>query len=116
MTTKKNDGSFKLYSQIIQIKKQAIADLQREIAEIERLSGGADGKPRPTALYMAEVVLRKAGKPMHCKDIAAAIAVEFDYPIRIDTLGTRLHRAAVERGKFSPKLKTAPNTYALIEK
>jgi hypothetical protein len=75
----------------------------------------APAQPQRTALYMAEVVLRKAGKPMHTREIARAIQDEFGTFMRIDTLGTRLHRAAVERKKTFLKVEDAPNTYSLLK-
>jgi hypothetical protein len=115
----KNDGSYQLYTQILSIKKKEMAALQDEIATLEKLvgtmDGTIDGGPRKTALYMAEVVLRKAGRPLHTREIAKLIQDEFGTFIRVDTLGTRLHRAAVERKKTFLKVEDAPNTYSLLK-
>jgi len=115
----KDDGSYQLYTQILSIKKREMAALQDEITILEKRVGEMDGSSstpdgrKRTALYMAEVVLRKANRPMHTREIAKAIQEEFGTFMRVDTLGTRLHRAAVERKKTFLKVEDAPNTYSL---
>ena len=115
------DDTYQLYTQILSIKKKEMAALQDEITAIEKRLGEMDGSTttpdgrKRTALYMAEVVLRKAGKPMHTREIAKAIQDEFGTFMRVDTLGTRLHRAAVKRKKTFLKVEDAPNTYSLLK-
>jgi HB1, ASXL, restriction endonuclease HTH domain len=115
------DDTYQLYTQILSIKRKELASLQDEVAMLEKQVGDMDGSTttpdgrKRTALYMAEVVLRKAGKPMHTREIAKAIQDEFGTFMRIDTLGTRLHRAAVERKKTFLKVEDAPNTYSLLK-
>ena len=87
----------------------------RMLEEYQALDAGTiQGKKRKTIQEMAEEVLESKGKPMHTKDIAAAIQTKFDSFVRPASLGTILYRCAVERKKTFRK-EESNNTYSLLK-
>lgn len=109
--------------EILNLKQQAggwdiLMEQIRFLRAAEEAGNGARatmGTRGKTVLDMAEVILKKAKKPLPSKDICAEIMKEYDVRVKPHSLGTMLYRSAMERKRTFFKDKHKPNTYGLLE-
>ncbi len=96
----------------LQYEKQ-VAEFKLEL--IRKLSGQATllGKPRSkrtSNMDMAETVLKEAGRPLHVKDLIAAIKEKFGIVLDRDSLSSALIKQVRKEKRF---VRVAPNTFDL---
>ena len=100
-----NDLFLRYEQEVAQFKLDLIRRLTVEAPTVEEA-----GKKRTYKISMVEAVLVAAGKPLHLKDIIAAIEKEFGITLDRDSLSSAILKNVRKEKRF---IYVAPNTFGL---
>lgn len=106
---------------LITLKEKQVESLREQIKRLKEIalleaSGevGAVAQEQPPMLYMCQVILREARKPLHAAEMARIAREKHGWIVKASSMGTQLHKSVstAKHGIFV-KSKDAKNTYAL---
>jgi predicted transcriptional regulator len=109
METKISEEFLNLYETLLRAQLNVIKQLRKQLGlkEIEKPK-----KKRMSQMDMVYDILSQAKKPMHVDDIIITAQTKFDIKLDKESVVSALAKRIKRQDRF---IKTAPNTYTLID-
>ena len=102
----KSDSLFLLYERrVAEFKLELIRKLSGESIPAEK-----SRHKRTSNIDMVEAVLKNTGKPLHVRDIIAAVKEKFGIELDRDSISSAIIKQVRKEKRF---VRTAPNTFGL---